>query len=374
MNSILDRVVLEALFEHGPLTRPEIEERTGLSKPAAARLLLRVEEAGPVRRAGDKPSRSGPPAVLWQINNAVALVAGLVVDAGQLEAEIRNLDGDLVGRGVADNAVAQQDEIGTAIRTVIEKALQRTGHPLDAVSDITLGLPGIVDPDRGRLRHSTRLPVWEGVDLIAAVTDALPQRRVFTGNDVSLVAMAEYEYGSAAEAQAVALLWVGAGTRIAFLRDGQLMLGRHGLAGEIGSLVAPDFGAVPAPTPHKLARPVPGGGVFLEQLLHNSVLAQIGDDVEALAERLAVGLAAVTSILDPELIVLAGPSVEQHGDALVQATANALTFMPHEVPRVTRAALGRSAALRGATLLSLRSARRHILSTGSRGPHQVTSA
>ena len=58
LRGINDRAALDLLLEHGPLSRSQLGELTGLSKPTAAQLLTRLAEAGLVITSGN--THGGP--------------------------------------------------------------------------------------------------------------------------------------------------------------------------------------------------------------------------------------------------------------------------------------------------------------------------
>src|SRR5688500_13721318 len=77
LREINDRAAIEALLRNGPLTRAELEGIIGLSKPATAQLLTRLEEEGTVLRTGLRGGGRGPRAQLWTVNGALAHVAAV---------------------------------------------------------------------------------------------------------------------------------------------------------------------------------------------------------------------------------------------------------------------------------------------------------
>ncbi len=62
-----DRTALEALFEHGPLTRNRLGELTGMSKPTAAQMVARLETAGLIGPVGEVSGGRGPNAVSYGV-------------------------------------------------------------------------------------------------------------------------------------------------------------------------------------------------------------------------------------------------------------------------------------------------------------------
>ena len=63
-----DRSALDLLLELGPLSRVQICDLTGLSKPTASRLLARLEQAGLVSAVGTSSGGPGRNAVLYAVH------------------------------------------------------------------------------------------------------------------------------------------------------------------------------------------------------------------------------------------------------------------------------------------------------------------
>jgi predicted NBD/HSP70 family sugar kinase len=130
-------------------------------------------------------------------------------------------------------------------------------------------------------------------------------------NDVNLAAVAERRRGAGRDADNFALLWIGQdGLGLAIDINGALLRGTRGGAGEIGyvPLYSPD-------SPHRK--------LDLQDLVTAAAATGAEEFIGTLADRIVVGLAAVTAILDPYLVVLAGPIAQAGGDTLLAAVNNA---------------------------------------------------
>jgi predicted NBD/HSP70 family sugar kinase len=149
--------------------------------------------------------------------------------------------------------------------------------------------------------------------------------------------VAERRRGAGREVDDFALLWLGQeGLGLAIDIAGQLIRGARGGAGEIGYM--------PLYSPDSTHRKVDlqdlfGGGAILElgreygvagSTPREIVLAAAagpdaaGEFFTRLADRIAVGLAAVIAVLDPSLVVLAGPIAQAGGATLLAAVESAL--------------------------------------------------
>ena len=66
-----DRAALDVFLEEPSISRAELETRIGLSKPATAELLNRLEDAGFVERVGRREGGPGPRAQLWGLRSTL---------------------------------------------------------------------------------------------------------------------------------------------------------------------------------------------------------------------------------------------------------------------------------------------------------------
>ncbi|MFJ1869012.1 ROK family protein [Streptomyces sp. NPDC088097] len=362
--AINDRLALQLLQETGPLTATQLKTRTGLSRPSVADLVERLTEAGLVEVVGESgEQRRGPNAKLYGIVARRAHLAALDVRTDSVTAVVT----DLLGHPLAEAALpvgAPEDAV---------EALLRTAHEAGAtpLHTVVVGAPGLVAPGTGELRGTTGLPAWHR-DLVAALRRSLPAV-VVVENETNLAALAEQRLGSARDLDSFVLLWLGAGVGAAVILDGRLRRGASGGAGEIGFLPVPGTGGLPSATGcgdgfHSLAG---RDAVTALARLHGfdgpaeqAVAGAAGEPfLDTLAERLALGAAAVAAVLDPGCVVLGGELGLAGGPPLAARVAHrlaTLTPLPTEVRATT---LGGTAVLTGARLAA-REAAQEVLFGG----------
>src|SRR5215471_13374348 len=230
LRELNDRAALELLLDGRSLTRSQLSELTGVSKVTVAQMLTRLEERGLVAAVGSNSGGRGPNAVLYSVVPSSAYVAVLYMEHGLVSTAVA----DVTGRVTAE---AREDTNGDGdpvelVRAAVDRACQRAGVSVSALSAFVIGSPGVVDPMTGDPRWAFNLPAWhEGV--LAGLRGAL-HRNVLIENDVNLAAMAEHAAGAAAGADAFVLLWLGVGVGLSTVLGGRLHRGAFGAAGEIG--------------------------------------------------------------------------------------------------------------------------------------------
>jgi predicted NBD/HSP70 family sugar kinase len=403
--AINDRLALRLLQQEGPLTAGQLKQLTGLSRPTVADLVERLTAAGLITVVGEAgEQRRGPNAKVY----------GIVADRAHLAALDIRTEGvavtvaDLVGRVLAEASAPIGDDMGTGPAVeqavaLVERVVKEAGA--DRLHTVGIGAPGLIDPATGELRDSSGLPQWHR-RLVAALQERLPEARVSVENETNLAALAEQRDGVARDRDTFVLLWLGHGTGAAVVLDGALRRGASGGTGEIGFLPVPGTSALPSSTDceggfHSLA----ASGAVVDLATRCGVPAEPGQErsvvgvvraavgvvrsavrevrseaavsaspgavpaarfLDALADRVAVGVASVVAILDPGCVVLGGEVGQAGGGELaarVQDRIARMTPLPTEVRTTT---LGGSAVLRGALLTARDRAQEELFTPGER--------
>jgi predicted NBD/HSP70 family sugar kinase len=402
LRELNDRAALELLLTGGPLTRAQLGEHTGLSKVTASQLLARLEERGLVTVAGELAGGRGPNAALYAVVPSSAYVAGMHVELDVVSAAVADVTGTVVAE-VSVKPGDAQDPV-ELVRGAVVTACASAGVSPEALRALVIGSPGVMDPRTGDPRLAVNLPEWH-----EGVLDALRAefgRPVTIENDVNLAAMAEQSAGAAVGEENFVLAWLGVGLGLAIVLGGRLHRGVSGAAGEIGYLPVPGV-----PLPEDVTHPATGalqsllGAHAVLQLAARhgfadpaaaaaaaagadaaaSAAAAVGvagaadtavraavaaagageqrgcDFVAELARRVALGIAAVSVVLDPGLVVLGGDVGQAGGTALADRVQSEVGRIYPARPRVVPTAISGEPVLRGAILAAVDKARATLL-------------
>jgi glucokinase len=203
---------------------------------------------------------------------------------------------------------------------------------------VGVGVPGLVDGD-GVLRAGAHLAKVANLPLAQALAERC-RLRVVVDNDANGAAVAEHRGGAGAGHDHVVVVTLGTGIGAGIIVGGHLLTGAHGFAGEPGHMVVDPTGP-PCPCGQRgcweqfasgnglarLARSaalggqlaaavdLAGGDPELVRGEHVTATAQQGDGesmavLDELADWIAVGLANLVNIFDPELVVIGGGLVD----------------------------------------------------------------
>ena len=255
---------------------------------------------------------------------ASTISAGLVTPDGTVEATVQ----------------ARSDAPGTAaatILTLVERLLAEAAARRVRVAGIGLGLPGLVDVEKGVMRPTDGHWMSElaGVPLARLIGERTGLA-VFADNDVNALALAEWTWGLGRGVSSLVIVAVGTGIGGGIVVNGGLLRGSLNTAGEIGHLaVSVDgprcvCGGVGCLTSYLSGRLIPERA--RERLAAHpgsAVLARAGGDparidaqgvfaaaaagdalarlvVDQACEALAMGLGGLANLLNPDVIVLTG--------------------------------------------------------------------
>lgn len=254
----------------------------------------------------------------------------------------------------------------------------------DAIAGVGVGVPGLVDREGvlhvgAHLQAIDRLPL--AVDLHARI--GLP---VAVDNDANGHAVAEHRGGAAQGHDDALVVTLGTGIGAGWISGGQLLRGAHGFAGEPGHMVVDPAGP-PCPCGRRgcwerfasgsglgrLARDAAFGGrlAMVVDLAGGEPEAVRGEHVVAAARQgdaaarvvlhdfagwIALGLANLVNLCDPDVIVIGGGLVEA-ADLLLpgvqeQVDRAVLGHGRRPVVPILAAALGERAGAIGVALLA----------------------
>jgi predicted NBD/HSP70 family sugar kinase len=385
LRAINESATLGLLLERGTLTRAELRELTGLSKPTTSDVLRTLSHAGLATVIGHTSGGPGPNAEIYAINPSAAYVVAitardtLVTARPAIGGALCDLAGTVLARHEYD--VDAGDPIDTVKRTVADlfrragvdlfrragaDLFRRAGADTSSKTHVHLAVPGSYDPGSDTIHHID-VPGWARPGLTTRLAAELGTT-VRADNDVNLAAIAERHRGVGAGTTGFALVWFGAGLGCAIDHGSTLLRGVSGSAGELGYVpIGRQAGQdlqefIGGPAVLDLAAEYGFAAKTPEAAVAAAVCKPDGRPLlEQLAGRIALALASVSAILDPPLIVLAGEVAQAGGAVLRDLVAEAFHRTTPLRTEVAVTALTDDAALLGALDAGLRTVRDSLI-------------
>lgn len=314
-----------------------------------------------------------------RIAGARPLTVGIDVGGTNIRASVIDASGevlDTVQAPTPHSAKALEDALARSVRELCQR------HAIGAVG---LAVAGFINGDRSTVRFAPHLP-WQDTPVAQRLTERL-ELPVILEHDANAAMWAEYRFGAAAGGHNVVLVAIGTGIGAALLIDGQLYRGTHGVAPELGHLqVVPQGRACPcgkrgcwerycsgtalADTAIEMLATDPVRSVLAKDVyrdpgsLTGRRVANAAQDGDPLAVRvmadfarwLGLGLAFVSDIFDPDLVVIAGgvsSSAPLFLDEAREEYARSVTGAGHRpLARIRTTQLGEAAGMIGAADLA----------------------
>jgi glucokinase len=262
-------------------------------------------------------------------------VVGVDVGASTISAGLVGSDGTVLAtvQAPTQGGLAVVD----TIFSLIDRALSSAADRGLTVAGIGVGLPGLVDVENGFMRSMPFAWLSELGDVpLAALIQERTGHPVFVDNDVNALTLGEWMFGAGRGADSLVTLAVGTGMGSGLILDGRVVRGHHHSAGEIGhmsvSLTGPlclcgsvgclatyvaggmmadrareRLAAYPASTLRARTGDDPdriGAPLLFEEAAAGDPLARAV--VDEACEALAMGIGAIVSLVNPEIIVITG--------------------------------------------------------------------
>jgi predicted NBD/HSP70 family sugar kinase len=323
-------LVLDQLRRRGSCSRSELVAATGLTRSAIAGLVGELETLGlVVEKAPARDGRPGRPSPVVQVDDRCVEALAIEIFVDEIGAAFVALDGSVVAsariarpraRVAAAETVADVAELVARLDEQVRDASpSRTRRRLIGCG---VSVPGLVRELDGVVVAAPNLG-WIDVALAESITSALHLRvPVAVGNDADLGALAESRFGAGVGSDHMIFVSGEVGVGGGLVAAGRPVVGHLGFAGEIGHLpVNPDGRRCPcgsigcwetevgeAALLERAGLDPDGGRAAVEELLDRAAAGEKRalDALAIEARWLAIGIAGLVNVLDPDTVVLGG--------------------------------------------------------------------
>ena len=262
----------------------------------------------------------------------------------------------------------------------VKERMQRDTLTLEDIAGLGIGVPGPVKED-GTVLKCANLG-WGVFNVADTVRELTGIENVKVGNDANVAALGEMWQGGGKGYSNLVAVTLGTGVGGGIIIDGRILTGTNGAGGEIGHIHIEDAETETCGCKNKgcleqyasatgvtrlanrrLAKDdAPSmlrGGEISAKTVFDAVKA--GDKVaieiaEQFGEYLGKGLAAVASVVDPQIFVIGG-GVSKAGDILfkyIEPSYKRCAFGPCKQTKFALAKLGNDAGIYGAAALVLK--------------------
>jgi glucokinase len=156
-------------------------------------------------------------------------LVGVDLGGTQIRAALADANG-VMQRRVATLTLADEGPEAVIERICAQIEEARQGATIGAIG---LGAPGPTDPYEGVVLVAPNMPGWVNIPLRKILTQRFGVP-VVIGNDANVAGLAEFRYGAGQRTQHMIYITVSTGIGGGVIAGKRLLLGRQGLAAEIG--------------------------------------------------------------------------------------------------------------------------------------------
>jgi len=298
--------------------------------------------------------------------------AGLVSRGGEV----------IVSRVLSSNAYGSPSRFVEGVRDIAASLARETSLRISQLDGVGVGVPGLIDAQRGTVRMLVNVPGWRDVPLQRRLERAMGVRCI-VDNDANAVTLGECRFGAGRGSRQLIGVTLGTGVGGGLVLSGTVYRGAFGSAGELGHTVIVDGGercrcgsrgcleayvgtaAILRLTRAALRRSrgalrplaAQAHGRLTPALV--SEAARRGDAAakrvwQEVGRRLGIGLSSAVNLLNPDRIVIGGGIANAwafFAPALRRALARQALPAAVQRVRVVRARLGNHAGVVGAAVL-----------------------
>jgi predicted NBD/HSP70 family sugar kinase len=307
--------VLRALRLLGPSSRAELAKHTGLAKATVGVIVADLEAARAVAEEGSRPALRGRPGRPVGLSGDRFVSLGLELNVDYVSAVVLDLAGEVVSSSSRPGGTSH--DLVDLARTALEEHV----GPGSTLIGTTLAVPALVRGDNRTVAWAPNLHVgWD--ELFDALGSLLPDQEVDVSNDANCAAYAESHHGAARGAAHALYLTGTVGIGAGIVQDGELVRGGAGFAGEVGHMPLGDASArcgcgrngcwEASVGLHAMLAEVAMGELDTPLRSAEAVAARAATDpdvragLERIGRAMGLGIAMLSSVLDPEVVVLGG--------------------------------------------------------------------
>ncbi len=380
----LRQQIFESVRAEGTLSRAEIARILGVSAGSVSAATTELLAAGYLTEVTDPPrdaeaSGRGRPPVALAVEPSIGLVAGIKIGEAANSAVLLDFAGGTVAQ-LTDEGTGRAlppEELVTVVARMLDAVLAQAGRCRTDLHVLGLGLPGFVDSDGGHVLWSSLLDRGN-----VPLRDMLHRRLgmpVVIDNDANALTLAELWFGDGRGVGTFAVVTIEHGVGLGLVLNNRVFRGARGLGTELGHTKVQLDGALcrcgqrgcleAYVADYALAREASTALDWpaADGLVSSRMLSRLYDDAKAgnAAARsifrragrfLALGLANVVNLFDPELIILSGERMEYdylYADEVLNEMASAAIRVDRPAPRVEIHVWGDLIWARGAAALAL---------------------
>lgn len=325
--------ILKILIEKGPMSRAAISKELGIVKSTVSESVAELIESGVIEEGKKVSGNIGKRPILLYFNKSLFYFIAVVISPHGINIALVNLIGEIITEDLIEypsNYTAENILNSTVKR--IGKLLDNIPAGLDSIAFISLGSPETFSKKTGKIRWAPYIKDWVGIDLKTFFENEF-NKNVILKDHVKLETLGE-QWKSFDNISNMIYLVITKGIGAGVVIDGKIREGYNGYLGEIAFLPLAekiDYTAIANQEKNlgyfesncdiiKIKNIADEyfkkKGIQVNTDDFSSIAAYYNKDAElkklinnGIIKTMALGIAAMIIIMDPEIVVINGEIV-----------------------------------------------------------------
>lgn len=322
MRSTNKHSILDFIQRKGPIAKPEIANRLGLSATSVSTFINELLSEDTIIPCGNAKSTGGRKSTLYQVNPNAFFSIGMDLQVDRIIALLLNFNNECIDKWEISLETTDEWAVVDKLRQLIPSILAKNNLPLKKLTGVGIGVPGIVNGENGLIEFAPNLG-WKNVNLHQALGLDCP---VTVENEANAAALGERSFGNAKLIGNLVYVSIGMGVGCGLILNGRLFAGQTYHAGEFGHMTIDPQGllcrcgnkgcwecytsnqAVLALYTQKTGKALSSFREFIEHIHDND--SEAVSVLEQTTRYLGLGLANIANGLNPEMVVIGGEIAE----------------------------------------------------------------
>lgn len=226
-------LIIREVRTNRQLSRSDLAKKLQLSNPSVSKHVDDLIAKGLIVETGSLVTDVGRRPIMLEFNARHGCVAVIDLSSNDARLCVADLMGNKLEYSRVEGGQTITGEVLERIILTLRDMLTNLGERCGKLVGICIGLPGIIEPETGRILWSSRVENYEQTDIRELFKRAF-RAPVIIKNDVNLAVVGERNFGAGSGQGSLMLVNVDIGVGIGVMIDGKLYEGGGGVACDVG--------------------------------------------------------------------------------------------------------------------------------------------
>jgi len=238
--------VLKVLHLEQTVSRARIAGLTGIAPSTVSSIIDKLVNEQIVEYMDENPAPSsvGRPPLVLRFSPTCFYVLGIEINLLNSKVMVVGLDGAvLMKQEINVNTRSNPSSVLSHLADTAEQVISESGIDQERVIGIGVSFRGLIDRHTGLIQRSTSLAEWININIVADFKErfTLP---VFVENNANAMVLGETRFGVGCGKKNVLGVIIEEGIGGGIIINGQLYMGAHSAAGELGHMSVASSGPI----------------------------------------------------------------------------------------------------------------------------------